>query len=114
VNRKYVFAITFAAITGGLVGAGLTTWWNSASVSPYENNPLYDECLAGHNGNKVACDAVMRVLARRQQRKEWKADMKQKADNYLAAGFSKKEVAESLLDNGFADNFAPVDLVDVV
>jgi hypothetical protein len=60
--RKQVLGLAIAAIIGGLVGSGITVWWKSASVSPYADYPIYDQCLYTKNGNTVACDAMVRML----------------------------------------------------
>jgi hypothetical protein len=61
-NRMLILVSAAAAIVGGLIGSGITMWWNSASVSPYANYPIYDQCLYAKNGNTVACDAMLRML----------------------------------------------------
>jgi hypothetical protein len=116
-------------LVGALCGAILTTTigivWNSHSTRSAEDDISYDNCLMQSNGNTVVCDAMMRSLERgrvereRLERervkrekfehekfqREWAAaTLKQKAEIYLAAGFSKREIVEHLKAQGFGDS----------
>jgi hypothetical protein len=64
------------------------------------------------NGNTVYCDAMMRMLERGKIERERAAaapkqkaaaDLKKRAEEYLAAGFSKREIVEHLKAQGFGD-----------
>jgi hypothetical protein len=46
-----------------LVGAA-SLWWNPRPKRSPQDDAIYDWCLVGHNGNTVACDALMRELDR--------------------------------------------------
>jgi hypothetical protein len=111
-------------LVGALCGAILTTTigvvWKSHSTRSEEDNIFYDTCLMQQHGNTVACDAMMRLLERERlerqraaadpKQKAARADLKQKAEIYLAAGFSKREVVEHLKAQGFGDS----DVADAV
>jgi hypothetical protein len=100
-------------IVGALCGAILTTTigivWKSHSTRSAEDNIFYDNCLVQLQGNTVACDAMMRLLERERaatdpKQKAAVADLKRDVERYLAAGFSKREVAEYLKAKGFSDS----------
>ena len=110
------------ALCGAIVmaaGAGTWVWWwrsthvgeisyeeaargLSRAIS-YEQGILvkdlqtYDMCLADGK-TTVACDALMRVLARLRAEK---AVIKQQVDKRLAEGFTKCEVVKWGYENGF-------------
>jgi hypothetical protein len=102
-------------LVGALCGAILATTigvvWKSHSTRSAEDNASYDYCLVQMQGNTVACDAMMRLLERGRereglQRQKWwaTATLKQKAEQYLAAGFSKREIVDHLKAQGFGDS----------
>jgi hypothetical protein len=74
-------------------------WSNPDPIVPSaQDENAYDECLITRSGNKVVCDAFMRVLHRSRQRE---SNMKEIAKSSLAAGFSKCEVVKWGYANGF-------------
>jgi hypothetical protein len=73
----------------------LDAMWNPDGYSAQDEN-TYDACLITKGGNKVVCDAFMRVL--RRYRRE---SMKKLAADGLAAGFSKCEIVKWGRENGF-------------
>jgi hypothetical protein len=69
---------------------------NTDPVSAEDEN-IYDACLITRNGNKVACDAFMRMVRRYRRGR----DMKELAQAALTAGFSKCEIVKWGYANGF-------------
>jgi hypothetical protein len=110
-NRRFVLALGATAICAGLFGSAVTLWWVSEPERSAEDQLLYDSCLMDRNGNKVACDALMRVIehgravqaaeaARAAEYRSKAADIKSKISALLAGGFTKREVADWALDHG--------------
>ena len=60
----------------------------------------YDQCLIIKSGNKVVCDAFMRVW--RRYRRD--SDMQKLASILLGAGYSKCEVVNWGRENGFVSS----------
>ena len=67
----------------------------SVAQLPAEDAAMYDACLAGQNGNMVACDAYMRVYKRaKSQDDALEKTLKEGGAKMLAAGYSKREVVD--------------------
>jgi hypothetical protein len=100
------------ALCGGILTTTIGIVWKSHSTRSAEDNAFYDYCLVQWQGNTVACDARMRLLEREREREraaadpmqKAAADLKQQAQDYLAAGFSKREIVEHLKAKGFGDS----------
>ncbi len=56
--------ITFMAVVGAA-----SVWWKPRPERSAKDDAIYDMCLAGQDGNTVACDALMRVLDRQKAAK---------------------------------------------
>lgn len=54
--RNVLLVFATGATCGFVIAAAL--WW---TPEPVYNNPLYELCLM-HKGNKIACDALMRLV----------------------------------------------------
>lgn len=61
---------------------------------------MYDQFFVAKNGNIVACDAYIRVMLHREATDAAEAAAKKTAVEMLAAGRSKREVAEWLRQQG--------------
>jgi hypothetical protein len=105
-DRKHIAGLAIAAIIGGLIGAGIISWWNSPPARSEEDAALYDRCLISQHGNHGACAALMRTVERdrkqRAARDTATANLRDHTAKYLAAGFSKREIAEWALQNGYS------------
>jgi hypothetical protein len=75
------------------------TWWSYEEVMRAQDDDTYDRCLIAQAGNKVACDALMRVLGRYSAAE---IAMKKEAARMLAAGHTKREVIEWGYKHGFS------------
>ena len=64
---------------------------------------MYDQCLMTQNGNRVACNAYMRVMVHQQEEEAAKKFWKQRAAELGAAGQSKREVVEWARKQGLSD-----------
>jgi hypothetical protein len=101
-------------LAGVLCGSSLMTaiglawfWWkpprapsaHNVGAWPHspENDAKYDLCLAGGR-TKVACDALMRILARSEAEEE---KMRKLGAELLAAGFTKCEIVKWGYEQGF-------------
>lgn len=86
----------------GMVVFGVATlawfWSHSMPARSAEDQSIYDTCLLERNGNTVACDAEMRLLARERTAE---AAMLQQAAKLVAAGFSGCEMERWTVDAGF-------------
>ena len=82
------------------VGIAVLAWFwsNSMPVRSTEDQAIYDNCLLSRNGNTVACDALMRLMAR--ERSAEGAMLKQAA-KLRAAGFSGCEIERWAANAGF-------------
>jgi hypothetical protein len=106
--RDFLLGALCGAIVVAAMGAAWLRWKpvhrlsgsldvsNTDPVSAEDEN-IYDACLITRNGNKVACDAYMRMLRRYRRDR----DMKELAKAGLKAGFSKCEVVKWGYANGF-------------
>jgi len=61
--RGFVTGLFCGGILIAVVWAG-SVWWKSSVEHSPEDAAMYDACLAGQNGNMVACDAYMRMYKR--------------------------------------------------
>jgi hypothetical protein len=88
----------FSAIV--VVGIGVLAWFWSHSMPARsaEDQAIYDNCLLSRNGNTVACDALMRLMARERTAE---VAMLQQAAKLRAAGFSGCEIERWAADAGF-------------
>ena len=103
-------------MAGALCGAALVVvsaiafvWWTHPTRSA-EYNAIYDGCLFSQHGNTLACDAMMRMRDRARRAAAVKAAVKacstqlcKTAAELLAAGFTKREVVEYALSQGFTE-----------
>ncbi len=91
-----VGALCGTILTAG--AAGSFVWWKPHQKRSDKDEAIYDSCLASQGGNSVACDALMRVLERE---RVVETAMRKEAAKLLAAGFSKREVVDWTIKNGF-------------
>jgi hypothetical protein len=105
--RDFLLGTLCGAIVIAAVGAAWLRWkpvheldWSNPDpiVRSAEDEDSYDRCLISHAGNKVVCDALMRVLDRERIAD---AEMKEVAARLLAAGSTKCEVVLWGLKNGY-------------
>ena len=86
----------------GIVVVGLTVlgwfWSHSMPARSPEDQAIYDDCLLSHDGNTVACDALMRLIARERTAE---ASLLQAATKLRAAGFSGCEIERWAAKAGF-------------
>jgi hypothetical protein len=83
-----------------VIGIAVLVWFwsNSMPARSAEDQAIYDNCLLSRNGNTVACDALMRVIARERTAE---ATMLQQAAKLRAAGFSGCEIERWAANAGF-------------
>lgn len=88
----------FSAIVA--VGIVMLAWFWSHSMPARsaEDQGIYDNCLLSRNGNTVACDALMRLLARERTAE---AAMLHQAAKLRAAGFSGCQIERWAASAGF-------------
>jgi hypothetical protein len=106
--QVFVAGAFCGAILIAVVG-GASLWWTSRPARTPEDDAIYDGCLIRLSGNTVACDALLRTLARERaalpgiEERERIAEesLKKGAAKLLAAGFSKREVVEWATKKGF-------------
>jgi hypothetical protein len=60
-SKPFLVGAMSGAVLTAIAGAGLFWWVNQRSA---QDEVLYDKCLVMHEGNRVACDAIMRQVAR--------------------------------------------------
>ena len=106
--RVFIVGVVFGALLTAAVGAA-SLWWKKdtdwSDVSSLEQPQLsaqdtniYDMCLVQNAGNKVTCDALMRLIDR-----ERRADAytENEIKKMLAAGASQCDVVKWALDKNF-------------
>ncbi len=92
--RGFVAGLLSGGILIAVVWAG-SVWWKSSVEHSPEDAAMYDACLAGQNGNTVACDAYMRMYKRVKAKDDaLEKTFKEGGAKMLAAGRSKREVVE--------------------
>jgi hypothetical protein len=94
--RNFLVGALCGAIVMAVVGAAWLRW-KPVHVRSAQDEDTYDRCLLSQDGNKVVCDALMRVL----DRERVEAKMKRDAQLLLAGGFTKCEVVKWGYQNGF-------------
>jgi hypothetical protein len=93
-QRGFVTGLFCGGILIAVVWAG-SVWWKSSVEPSPEDAAMYDVCLAGQNGNTVACDAYMRMHKRVKAKDDaLENTLKEGGAKMLAAGRSKREVVE--------------------
>jgi hypothetical protein len=99
--RLFAVGVLCGTVLTAVVGGAFIWWKSDADGASVRSSQDYDACLVEKYGNKVACDALMRMLNR--ERVAERA-MKEKAATLLAAGFSKREVVEWARKQGFVSS----------
>jgi hypothetical protein len=62
ISRGFLAGVFCGALVG--LGVGAFLWWKPHPTRSVEDGAIYDRCLVQKAGNTVACDALMRLLAR--------------------------------------------------
>ncbi len=88
----------FSAIVVAGIAVLAWFWSHSMPARSAEDQSIYDNCLLSRNGNAVACDALMRLIARERTAE---AAMLQQAAKLRAAGFSGCEIERWAANAGF-------------
>ncbi len=89
-ERRGFFVGLFCGVLLMAIGGGAIIWWKSYAQRSDSDQAIYDDCLA-RTGNTVSCDALMRSLERQ---RVYTQALKRRVDELLAAGFSKREIAQ--------------------
>ena len=98
ISSGFVAGVVVGALFVGAFWASFV-WWRSPPKRAPTDAALYDNCLVVQHGNEVACDAFLRMINRARTQT---AALKKRLQELLAAGFSKHEVVDWALKNGFA------------
>jgi hypothetical protein len=96
--RNGGWRLFLAGVLTGMILMAMGTTLEGWKPRSEEDAAMYDGCLAEKDGNKIACDAILRMIERERIAE---AAMLKEAEVLLAAGFSKREVVKWAADKGF-------------
>ena len=94
--RGFVAGMLCGGVLIAAVWAG-SVWLKARPERSAEDAAFYDVCLTEHQGNTVACDALMRMLDRERVQT---AAFKKEGARMLAAGASKRDVVKWVIEMG--------------
>ena len=93
-KRSFMAGTAFGIAIAAMIATAFYLW---PAHRTQNDAAIYDSCLVQKEGNTVACDAMMRVLARHRNKV---AEMDKEAARMLASGSSKRDVVAWAEQNG--------------
>jgi hypothetical protein len=99
--QAFAVGLLCGVVLTAVAAAAWLPWKPGHALKPdrysAQDENTYDGCLIAQSGNKVVCDAFMRVLLR--DRRE--SEMKENAKVLVQGGFSNCEIVKWGYENGF-------------